>query len=34
MVGVDDLFAISLTVLLYLLVHMIDRSVHWTGGHW
>lgn len=34
MVGADDLLGISLAVLLYLLVHMIDRSAHWTRGHW
>ena len=33
MVGADYLFAMLLAGALYLLIHMIDSSVHWTGGH-
>ena len=33
MVGADYLFAILLALLLYLLIHMIDASVHWRGAH-
>jgi len=32
MVGSDYLFAMLLSVALYLLIHMIDASVHWRGG--
>ena len=33
MVSADYLFALLLAVALYLLIHMIDGSIHWRGGH-